>query len=131
MRFWHIEQYIIYIADDINLNFLKAVFHKFHLVHSWIYCLIWHYVQTGLSKFFNKYFCLDFLKTSYELPFAWYSFYRIYYSIFLIQSFKAVIFIGYRWSFAIFLVSFLSEKEADKISNKSTWKKIFFFDYPF
>ena len=25
--------------NDITSNFLKAVFHKFYLVHSWIYCL--------------------------------------------------------------------------------------------
>ena len=28
-------------ADHIPSNFLKAVFHKFYLVHSWILCPIW------------------------------------------------------------------------------------------
>ena len=28
-------------ADHITSNFLKAVFHKFYLVHSWILWLIW------------------------------------------------------------------------------------------
>ena len=28
-------------ADHINSNFLKAVFRKFYLVHSWIFCPIY------------------------------------------------------------------------------------------
>ena len=28
------------VTDHIISNFLKAVFHKFYLVHSWIHCLI-------------------------------------------------------------------------------------------
>ena len=29
-----------FVEDHINSDFLKAVFHKFYLVHSWIHCPI-------------------------------------------------------------------------------------------
>ena len=29
------------LADHITSNFLRAVFHKFHLLHSWILCHLW------------------------------------------------------------------------------------------
>ena len=38
--FW-IAKVSIYLADHITSNFLKGVFHKFHLVRSWIVCLIY------------------------------------------------------------------------------------------
>ena len=33
--------HLIWEADHISSNFLKAVFHKFYLVQSWILCPIW------------------------------------------------------------------------------------------
>ena len=32
-------------TDHIPSNFLKAVFHKFYLVHSWILCFKWFYIN--------------------------------------------------------------------------------------
>ena len=42
---WITIKYIPWVKNclsrPITSNFLKAVFHKFHLVHSWILCPIW------------------------------------------------------------------------------------------
>ena len=41
---------ILHWANHISSNFLKAVFHKFYLVHSWILCPIW----TSKYQLFKK-----------------------------------------------------------------------------
>ena len=37
------------IWSDITSNFLKAVFHKFYLVHSWIFCPIFNLLLIATS----------------------------------------------------------------------------------
>ena len=46
-------------ADHISSNFLKAVFHKFYLVHSWILCPI--YSQSHVSIFCVFYTYMNYL----------------------------------------------------------------------
>ena len=38
----------------ITSNFLKAVFHKFHLVHSWILCPIYYFKRKHLMLFISS-----------------------------------------------------------------------------
>ena len=40
-------------AGHITSNFLKAAFHKFHLVHSWILCPIWSLSVRHLATVFQ------------------------------------------------------------------------------
>ena len=44
-------------AEHITSNFLKAVFHKFHLVHSWKLCSIFHFTY---PIFHNPYYITNF-----------------------------------------------------------------------
>ena len=39
------------LADHIFSYFLEAVFHKFHLVHSWILCPIYSLIEVFIAKF--------------------------------------------------------------------------------
>ena len=49
------------VKQTITSNFLKAVFHKFNLVHSWILCPIWDVTDQWHDLFFQKISCLNFI----------------------------------------------------------------------
>ena len=49
-------------ADHDPSNFLKAVFHKFYLVHSWILCLICTCMSMKLNKKRKFYDCFWFFR---------------------------------------------------------------------
>ena len=38
---WKIWRNLVYLSKPYHFKFLKALFHRFYLVHSWILCPIW------------------------------------------------------------------------------------------